>query len=713
MAITRYAGNRMTGTNTDRTGLSTTNLLAATTFLETDTDDLYQWTGSAWNLISGNSVSETLTNKTMSGSANTFSNIANSSLVNSSLTVGDSVIALGGTDTTLTGLTDIDLTSGNKTIFDGVGANTLTLGAATSTVAIAGDLTVSGTTTTVNSTTVTIDDPIFTVGGDTAPSSDDNKDRGIMFRWYSGAAKVGFFGHDDSLGRWTYIPDGSITSEVASGTKGDIDIGDIYSVNGTFTGTGDFTGILTTNTKMVVDQANANFTPALDGQLIHVDAITLTDNSTAASGTAAQDYSSITLDQPTVAATNTSVTTTNAYTLYVANAPTAGTNMTLTNAYALYVAGGATRFAGSLTVDGASTLTGAITASDNLTVTGVLTVQKGTLLDMTNANFTPSVDGHTLHLDAVTLTDNSTAASGTAAQDFKMLTVDQPTVAATNTSVTTTNAYSFYVADAPTAGTNMTLTNAYALFVAAGAVQFDGTLTVGGLTNLKGSVDLGDATGDTVTVTGRFDSSLVPSADNTNDLGTATLEWKDIYIDGTANLDAIASGSNITAPNIITSINDSNGNELITVTATSSAVNEINITNAATGDAPIIKASGETNVGLQISGKGTGGIILTNSTANGAFLEFDTKATPANPADESARMYLKQVDAANNAMAVKIQKAGAIQEVEITSPHAICEVCGSRDGAKDPTFDFQNSVMIVSLWCGHEYEIPMENWRRL
>lgn len=51
---------------------------------------------------------------------------------------------------------------------------------------ITGNLTVNGTTTTVNSTTTTLDDPILTLGGDTAPTSDDNKDRGIEFRYYTG-----------------------------------------------------------------------------------------------------------------------------------------------------------------------------------------------------------------------------------------------------------------------------------------------------------------------------------------------------------------------------------------------------------------------------------------------------------------------------------------------------------------------------------------------
>ncbi len=95
-------------------------------------------------------------------------------------------------------------------------------------VTIGGDLTVNGTTTTVNSTTVTIDDPIFTLGGDSAPGSDDNKDRGIEFRWHNGsAAKVGFFGYDDSASVFTFIPDATNSSEVFSGTAGNVAFGNI------------------------------------------------------------------------------------------------------------------------------------------------------------------------------------------------------------------------------------------------------------------------------------------------------------------------------------------------------------------------------------------------------------------------------------------------------------------------------------------------------
>ena len=112
------------------------------------------------------------------------------------------------------------------TIGDGTDVTVSTAGA----LSVAGALTVNGnfvvhgTTTTVNSTTTTIDDPIMTLGGDTAPGSDDNKDRGIEFRWHDGSsAKLGFFGFDDSTGKFTFIPDaGNSSAEVFTGTAGNI-----------------------------------------------------------------------------------------------------------------------------------------------------------------------------------------------------------------------------------------------------------------------------------------------------------------------------------------------------------------------------------------------------------------------------------------------------------------------------------------------------------
>jgi len=117
---------------------------------------------------------------------------------------------------------EIETSASGQTITIGLPNNVTIGGNAT----ITGNLTVNGTQTQVNSTTVTVDDPIFTVGGDSAPGSDDNLDRGIEFRWHNGsAAKLGFFGYDDSTAKFTFIPDATDTSGVISGTKGNLDIG--------------------------------------------------------------------------------------------------------------------------------------------------------------------------------------------------------------------------------------------------------------------------------------------------------------------------------------------------------------------------------------------------------------------------------------------------------------------------------------------------------
>ena len=98
------------------------------------------------------------------------------------------------------------------------------------------NLTVNGTTTTVNSTTMTVDDPILTLGGDSAPGSDDNKDRGVEFRYYSGSAKVGFFGWDDSNSRYVFYKDATNSSEVFSGTVASVQADLVGNVTGNVTG---------------------------------------------------------------------------------------------------------------------------------------------------------------------------------------------------------------------------------------------------------------------------------------------------------------------------------------------------------------------------------------------------------------------------------------------------------------------------------------------
>jgi hypothetical protein len=146
-------------------------------------------------------------------------------------TFSSDTLGLNGT-LNVTGQADIDdITINGTTIGTTTGGLTIdpdTAGVG-GTVTIAGNLTVQGTTTTVDSTTVTIDDPVFTLGGDTAPSVNDSKDKGIEFRWHNGTdAKIGFFGYDESTGRFTFKPDSTNSSEIFSGNAGDAEFNDLY-----------------------------------------------------------------------------------------------------------------------------------------------------------------------------------------------------------------------------------------------------------------------------------------------------------------------------------------------------------------------------------------------------------------------------------------------------------------------------------------------------
>ena len=161
----------------------------------------------------------------------------------------DGTFAVDGTTISLDATTSLNIDNSNT-------SNGITIGTATSGVPISighstsevtvndnltvtGDFTVNGTTTTVNSTTTTVDDPVFTLGGDTAPGSDDNKDRGIEFRYHDGSsARIGFFGYDDSATGFTFLTAATNSSEVFSGTEakiiaGELDISGNMDIDGT------------------------------------------------------------------------------------------------------------------------------------------------------------------------------------------------------------------------------------------------------------------------------------------------------------------------------------------------------------------------------------------------------------------------------------------------------------------------------------------------
>ena len=123
---------------------------------------------------------------------------------------------------------------------------------------------------------------------------------------------------------------------------------------------------------------------------------------------------------------------------------------------------------------------------------------------------------------------------------------------------------------------------------------------------------LAGAAGNTITVPAGQTLDVLGTLDI--DGGTLVLPNTVVTTTGTQTL----TNKTLTAPKIGTSILDTNGNELALLTATGSAVNEFTLANAASGNAPKLSSTGETNVDLDLEAKGTGHITVRGNTNPGA-----------------------------------------------------------------------------------------------
>jgi hypothetical protein len=72
-----------------------------------------------------------------------------------------------------------------------------------------------------------------------------------------------------------------------------------------------------------------------------------------------------------------------------------------------------------------------------------------------------------------------------------------------------------------------------------GNATIGGNLTVTGNATISGNLTFGDADTDSINLAAEIDSHIVPNTDDTYDLGTSTKEWRNLYIDGTANIDSL------------------------------------------------------------------------------------------------------------------------------------------------------------------------------
>ena len=263
------------------------------------------------------------------------------------------------------------LSSTNSTIVidpAGIGDNTGTL-------QIKGNLQVDGITTTVNSTTITIDDVIVTLGGDQTPTTDDNKDRGIEFKYYDTQARLGFYGWDDSYatlagttGGYRFLYNATNTSEVFSGTDAGLVAGNlalttntnsISTTTGTLVVTGG-TGI--SGNLWIGGNTNIASNTTLQGTLGVTDNVTLNKNVTiVGSDTAATELFKI-------------------------------QNASAVDKFVVDSSSGNTTIEGTLGVTNATTLSSSLGVTGITTLTGDLNTQSASTVNIQNVTNTNVLD---------------------------------------------------------------------------------------------------------------------------------------------------------------------------------------------------------------------------------------------------------------------------------------------------------------------------------
>jgi len=175
-----------------------------------------------------------------------------------------------------------------------------------------------------------------------------------------------------------------------------------------------------------------------------------------------------------------------------------------------------------------------------------------------------------------------------------------------------------------------------------GATTLSDTLAVtGNQTNtgnltVNGNTTLGNAASDTVTVTADVASNLIPSADNTYDLGASGSEWKDLYIDGTANIDTgsidtanvgtLAVSGNSTLQGDLT-VNGSINATVVGVASTANALTTARTIAIAGVTAGAANFDGSANITITTSGLTLGGTAVTSTGAELNILDGVTSST--------------------------------------------------------------------------------------
>jgi hypothetical protein len=231
--------------------------------------------------------------------------------------------------------------------------------------------------------------------------------------------------------------------------------------------------------------------------------------------------------------------------------------------------------------------------------TGAGTGEARTLTGTANEITIANGDGSgvpTFSLPAALTFTGKTITGGT----YSSPTINTPTIAGgTHTAITSlgirstgSGAFDLTLANTENLSAGRTLT--FTLNNAARTVDLGGNLTLGGALTTGAAFTTTPANALTLTTTGATNVTLPTTGTLATLAGSETL-----------------SNKTLASPIISGDLFDTNANELIDFTAVASAVNQVAITNAATGGDPnILVTGGDSDIDLRLGAKGTGRVII-------------------------------------------------------------------------------------------------------
>jgi hypothetical protein len=224
---------------------------------------------------------------------------------------------------------------------------------------------------------------------------------------------------------------------------------------------------------------------------------------------------------------------------------------------------GATTLSSTLGVTGATTLsstlgvTGATTLSSTLGVTGAITgssTLQATTITATTAFVPDASDGASLgtvslEFSDLFLADGALIAFGndqdvtiTHLADAGLLLNGARGLFFNDTTqyINAPNGTTLDIAATDEIELNATLIDINGAVDISGNLDVGGNLVVTGTTTFNGgTLTMGDAATDNVVFNADINSNIIPNTDDTYDLGSSSQEWRNLYIDGTANIDSL------------------------------------------------------------------------------------------------------------------------------------------------------------------------------